>query len=115
MALDKALTKKLQAIAPGMSPENQVRMKVLLEQYEKIDTQETAQGSLMGYAKAIWPDMIAGSHHVVMADAFDRIVNGESKRLIINLAPRMSKSKFASWLLPSYFLGKFPHKQLMQC
>jgi len=39
---------------------------------------------------------------------------GECKRLIINMPPRHTKSEFASYLLPAWFLGKFPHKKVIQ-
>jgi predicted phage terminase large subunit-like protein len=49
-----------------------------------------------------------------MADAFERVARGECKRLIINMPPRHTKSEFASYLLPAWFLGKFPHKKVIQ-
>jgi predicted phage terminase large subunit-like protein len=66
------------------------------------------------YVKTVWPDFIAGAHHTIMADAFDEVANGTLKRLIINMAPRHTKSEFASFLLPSYFLGRFPKKKIIQ-
>ena len=50
-----------------------------------------------------------------MAEAFERVARGELKRLIINMPPRHTKSEFASYLLPAWFLGKFPHKKVIQC
>jgi predicted phage terminase large subunit-like protein len=49
-----------------------------------------------------------------MAKAFERVANGELKRLIINMPPRHTKSEFASYLLPAWFLGKFPNKKIIQ-
>jgi predicted phage terminase large subunit-like protein len=49
-----------------------------------------------------------------MADAFERVASGDLKRLIINMPPRHTKSEFASFLLPSWFLGKFPEKKIIQ-
>ena len=49
-----------------------------------------------------------------MAAAFERVARGENKRLIINMPPRHTKSEFASYLLPAWFLGKFPHKKVIQ-
>ena len=51
----------------------------------------------------------------MMAKKFEAIARGESKRLIINMAPRHTKSEFASYLLPSWFLGKYPSKKVIQC
>ena len=33
------------------------------------------------------------------------VVDGKLKRLIINMPPRHTKSEFASYLLPAWFLG----------
>jgi predicted phage terminase large subunit-like protein len=49
-----------------------------------------------------------------MAAAFERVANGTCKRLIINMPPRHTKSEFASYLLPAWFLGKFPEKKIIQ-
>jgi predicted phage terminase large subunit-like protein len=49
-----------------------------------------------------------------MARAFERVANGECKRLIINMPPRHTKSEFASYLLPSWFFGKNPGKKIIQ-
>jgi predicted phage terminase large subunit-like protein len=49
-----------------------------------------------------------------MATAFERVASGQLKRLIINMPPRHTKSEFASYLLPAWFLGRFPHKKVIQ-
>jgi predicted phage terminase large subunit-like protein len=49
-----------------------------------------------------------------MADAFERIANGSLKRLIINMPPRHTKSEFASYLFPAWYMGKFPEKKVIQ-
>jgi predicted phage terminase large subunit-like protein len=49
-----------------------------------------------------------------MAEAFEKVLFGDSKRLIINLPPRHSKSEFASYLLPAWFMGNFPDKKIIQ-
>ena len=57
---------------------------------------------------------IEGEHHKIMADAFERVANGELKRLIVNMPPRHTKSEFASYLFPAWFLGKYPEKKIIQ-
>jgi predicted phage terminase large subunit-like protein len=49
-----------------------------------------------------------------MGGAFERVARGELKRLIINMPPRHTKSEFASYLLPAWFLGNFPEKKIIQ-
>jgi len=62
----------------------------------------------------MWPSFIGGRHHGIMADAFERVANGELKRLIINMPPRHTKSEFASYLFPAWFLGRYPEKKIIQ-
>jgi predicted phage terminase large subunit-like protein len=73
-----------------------------------------AQGSFMSFVGKVWPNFIHGRHHAKMAAAFERVARGEVKRLIINMPPRHTKSEFASYLLPAWFLGNFPGKKVIQ-
>jgi predicted phage terminase large subunit-like protein len=73
-----------------------------------------AQEDFMVYVNEMWPTFIHGRHHEKMARAFERVANGTCKRLIINMPPRHTKSEFASYLLPSWFFGKFPNKKVIQ-
>jgi predicted phage terminase large subunit-like protein len=68
----------------------------------------------MPFVTNMWSAFIAGRHHKIMADAFERVANGELKRLIINMPPRHTKSEFASYLFPAWFLGKYPEKKIIQ-
>jgi predicted phage terminase large subunit-like protein len=47
--------------------------------------------------------------------ALELLGKGKLKRLIINMPPRHTKSEFASYLLPAWFLGKYPGKKIIQC
>ena len=86
-----------------------------LERRDKIFEKERAQNTFMGFVNRVWPDFIGGRHHSIMAKAFERVANGECKRLIINMPPRHTKSEFASYMLPAWFLGKYPNKKIIQC
>ena len=86
-----------------------------LAEYEASVRREKAQNNFMAYVSEMWPGFIAGRHHKLMARKFEEIAEGKIKRVIINLAPRHTKSEFASYLLPSWFLGKFPSKKIIQC
>ena len=87
-----------------------VKITTLLE----MDRVERCKESFLPFVKEMWPIFISGKHHQIMADAFERVARGELKRLIINMPPRHTKSEFASFLLPSWFLGKFPEKKVIQ-
>ena len=80
----------------------------------EMDRVERCKESFLFFAKQMWPVFISGKHHQIMADAFERVANGTLKRLIINMPPRHTKSEFASFLLPSWFLGKYPEKKIIQ-
>jgi predicted phage terminase large subunit-like protein len=78
------------------------------------DKRERCRESFMPFVRDMWAAFIPGRHHAIMADAFERVANGTLKRLIINMPPRHTKSEFASYLFPAWFLGKFPEKKIIQ-
>ena len=80
----------------------------------EMDRVERCQNDFLYFATQMWPGFISGKHHKIMADAFERVASGELKRLIINMPPRHTKSEFASFLLPAWFLGKNPEKKIIQ-
>ena len=97
-------------LADTAPPAERAKVKLLLE----MDRVERCKESFVFFAKQMWPIFISGKHHAIMADAFERVARGELKRLIINMPPRHTKSEFASYLLPSWFLGKYPEKKIIQ-
>ena len=62
----------------------------------------------------MWPEFIEGEHHKIMAEKFNRVASGDIKRLIINMAPRHTKSEFASNFLPAWMIGKQPNLKIIQ-
>ena len=99
---------------PNLPMEKQREILSLLEELENAESKEVARDSYLSFIKRVWPAFIEGSHHKIMAKAFERVANGELKRLIINMPPRHTKSEFASYLLPAWFLGRFPEKKIIQ-
>jgi predicted phage terminase large subunit-like protein len=91
-------------------PAERAKVQKLLE----FDRVERCRESYLFFVQQMWPIFISGKHHAIMADAFERVARGDLKRLIINMPPRHTKSEFASYLLPSWFLGKFPEKKIIQ-
>ena len=78
------------------------------------DRKERCRNNFLPFVRDMWSAFIPGKHHRDMADAFERVANGTLKRLIINMPPRHTKSEFASFLFPAWFLGKFPEKKIIQ-
>ena len=85
-----------------------------MTEYKDALQREKCQQSFLDYVKYMWPGFVHGRHHAVMAKKFEEVVHGNCKRLIINMAPRHTKSEFASYLLPSWFLGNYPDKKVIQ-
>jgi predicted phage terminase large subunit-like protein len=87
----------------------------LITELKRRQERELAQTNFLAFVKAVWPTFIYGRHHARMAQEFEKVVDGDNKRLIINLGPRHSKSELSSYLLPAWFLGKYPEKKVIQC
>jgi len=104
----------LLAILPSLPDAEKRKVFSQLEQYERIAEQEKAKTNFMEFVHKVWPSFISGRHHAKMARAFERVARGELKRLIINMPPRHTKSEFASYLLPAWFLGNYPGKKVIQ-
>ena len=96
------------------TPDEKRRITVMLEELKRRQLRERAQNDFLAFVEYIWPDFISGRYHARIARLFEDVANGSKKRLIINLAPRHSKSEFASYLLPAWMLGKYPKKKIMQ-
>ena len=78
------------------------------------DKRSQCKEKFIPFVEEMWPAFISGRHHKIMADAFERVAEGKLKRLIINMPPRHTKSEFASFLFPAWFLGRFPQKKIIQ-
>lgn len=103
-------------ISAGKLSESDLRvLEAQLSKLERMKQRELSQTRFIKFVEAVWPSFISGRHHQRMADAFERVANGTCKRLIINMPPRHTKSEFASYLLPAWFLGKYPSKKVIQC
>jgi len=102
-------------INSGKLSETDLRvLEAQLTKLEKLKDRELSQTRFIKFVERVWPTFISGRHHKRMAEAFERVANGTCKRLIINMPPRHTKSEFASYLLPAWFLGKYPGKKVIQ-
>ena len=104
----------LEKIIESLDPVDQEAFLEVAQEYLTSLTREVAQNDFIKFAHEMWPGFIDGRHHKIMAKKFEEIANGTCKRLIINMPPRHTKSEFASYLLPAWFLGKFPGKKIIQ-
>lgn len=86
--MNDAVLADLLKLLPSLSEVDQVRLLHELEALEKLKGKEEAQTRFLPFVKRMWPEFIAGRHHKIMSDAFERVANGTCKRLIICLPPR---------------------------
>ena len=105
----------LTEIVKKLDPAQQAAFMEAAEVYLNSKKRETAHIDFMAFVREMWPGFINGAHHKVMAKKFEEIASGKIKRLIINMPPRHTKSEFASYMLPAWFLGKYPNKKIIQC
>ena len=80
----------------------------------QMDEVQGCRDDFLKYVKKMWPDFIGGAHHTMIAEKFEDIATGKNKRLIINMPPRHTKSEFASYLFPSWIIGREPRTKIIQ-
>ena len=114
MQLPEKVNPSLLKNIKNLPPQEQEKVLKLLKELNEAESKEKARDGFMPFIKKVWPAFIEGRHHKLMAEAFERVINGDLKRLIINMPPRHTKSEFASYLLPAWFLGQAPDKKIIQ-
>lgn len=107
----------LKALLPkvrSLPPDEQRDLLRLLADLEDAKDRDASKKKFLPFVKRMWPGFIHGKHHEIMGEAFERVLSGQCKRLIINMPPRHTKSEFASYLLPAWFVGNNPGKKVIQ-
>ena len=96
-------------------PEDVLREILSLKEAEtRLIVREKAQEKFMPFVHHVYENFIEGRHHRVIAEKLELIAQGKLKRLIVNMPPRHSKSEFASYLMPAWFLGRNPKLKIIQ-
>ena len=96
------LTPEQIANLPPDTKKEYLKAALLLDQKKK---DQSVRDDFLSFVKHMWPEFIEGEHHKIMSEKFNRVASGELKRLIINMAPRHTKSEFASNFLPVWMIG----------
>jgi len=86
----------------------------LIEARHTRDVREKARDTFMPFVHHVYENFIEGRHHRIIAEKLEKVARGEIKRLIVNMPPRHSKSEFASYLMPAWFLGRNPKLKIIQ-
>ena len=108
MDIDKL--KKFEKLPPDVKRQLALYMAKWKDKKKEADIRD----DFMAFVKHVWPDFIEGSHHKQVAKKFNDIATGKTKRVIINMAPRHTKSEFASYLLPAWMVGRNPKLKIIQ-
>ena len=111
--LTKRELEALERALPTLSIKDKMELLDDLEKREQRTRLATAQENMLGFATSVYPGFKIGPHHRKLAKIFTDVIEGRKKRVIINIAPRMGKSEFSSYLFPAYFLGKYPQKKII--
>ena len=96
---------------PADARKEYLKMALLLQDKKK---EQKIKDDFLTFVKHMWPEFIEGEHHKIMAEKFNRVAKGDLKRLIINMAPRHTKSEFASNYLPAWMIGNNPKLKIIQ-
>ena len=96
---------------PPDTKKEYLKTALLLDERRK---EESIKTNFLDFVKYMWPEFIEGEHHKIMSEKFNKVASGEIKRLIINMAPRHTKSEFASNFLPAWMIGKQPNLKIIQ-
>jgi predicted phage terminase large subunit-like protein len=112
-SITKRELEALERALPTMSVKDKLELLDDLELREHRTRLAAAQDNMLGFASAVYPGFKIGPHHRKLAKIFTDVIEGRKKRVIINIAPRMGKSEFSSYLFPAYFLGKYPQKKII--
>ena len=103
----------LRQMLPVMPKDEKVEVLMLLDEYDRRKSLKKSRSSVLSFSHHIYPGFKEGAHHRKLAKIFEDVVAGRKKRVIINIAPRMGKSEFSSYLFPAWFLGQFPDKKII--
>ena len=101
-------------LADGLSGEEARYALKLKKRLGGLETQKKRQDEFMPFVKHMWPDFIEGEHHKIFAKQLEAVAHGKSKRLIVNMPPRHTKSEFASVYFPAWMMGRNPKLKIIQ-
>lgn len=113
MNLDADQLRKLKEALPKMSTAEKQKLMELLAEKERRDQVQKCRSNLLEFVKYVDPDYKIGAHHRHLAKILEDMAYGRKSRATVSIAPRMGKSRLASELFPSWFIGNFPKKKIL--
>ncbi len=73
-----------------------------------------ASRRFLPFVRYMWKGFLESWHHKVVADALERVENGQLKRLMVFLPPRHTKSEMVSIHFPPWVLGRNNDKSIIE-
>ena len=86
----------------------------IVTRLNELEKRDIYQQNFIDFVKHVWPAFIEGKHHKTYAEKLQNVADGKSTRLIVNMPPRHTKSEFASYLFPSWLMGRKPTSKIIQ-
>ena len=106
--------KDVDNFAEYLTQEELAKVAPMLERLSTLESREEKSQNFMAFVKHVWPQFIEGRHHKIYAEKLQAVADGKLKRLIINMPPRHTKSEFASYLFPTWLMGRDSSKKIIQ-
>ena len=97
-----------------LTDEELAKVAPMLERLQTLDKRAEKHDSFMSFVNHVWPQFIEGRHHKIYAQKLQDVADGKIKRLIVNMPPRHTKSEFASYLFPTWLMGRRPDLKIIQ-
>lgn len=74
---------------------------------------ELARRKMLNFCQWTKPDWVTAPHHKLLCELADRVICGQSKRIIVSLPPRHTKSEIFSIRFPALYLAHHPSHQII--
>ena len=97
-----------------LTDDEMAKLGEIVTRLEDLNNRDTYQTKFIDFVKHVWPAFIEGKHHKIYAEKLQNVADGKSNRLIVNMPPRHTKSEFASYLFPSWLMGRKPTSKIIQ-
>ena len=104
---------EIAVLLKSLTPQQKLEFLEDLDEQTRRVSLKRSQTSMTAFANHVYPGFKEGPHHRKLAQIFKDVIDGKKKRVIINIAPRMGKSEFSSYLFPAWFLGQYPDKKII--
>ena len=103
----------------GKTPEEINNISLSLDLREKLThyANMKAKDDFLTFVKIFAPTIVSdfkmGRHIELLCEKLQGVIDGSTKRLMIFLPPRSSKSVVASKLFPAWYIGNFANHEIM--